>query len=236
MRGLRPSRSSCAATDAAAQERMAELVKVFSPGMQAVAGRNARECFTGNFPTLAEVEARIRPGAAEAWIVAQLTALARNANMAQTPDKGQLMQTASTIAAEYGYLKLTEVLLFFHRFNAGQYGKFYGSVSPIQITASLREFLRERDEALWQVDNLRRMAERDEDRLAAVSHEDFLRMKEAHERAGDYDEWVAALAADYKERQDKRLRAAAPADGAEILSAICRMADGGQQTVKLQTT
>lgn len=205
-----PSRSSCAAPDDAAaleaEKRVGELVDVFSPGMQAVAGRHARECFTGNFPTLAEVEARIRPGAAEAWIVPQLTELARNANMAQSPDKGQLMATASTIAAEYGYLKLTEVMLFFHRFNAGQYGKFYGSVSPIQITTALRVFLRERDEALWQLENSRRMEEREEDRRGAVSREEFLRMKEAHVKAGDYEQWAARLEADYKARQDKRNR------------------------------
>lgn len=180
------------------------LVGMYPPERQAAAGRRGRMCFTEKCPTLAEVEARTRPGVAEAWIVAQLTELARNANVAQAPDKGQLMAAASTIAAEYGYLKLSELQLFFHRFNAGLYGRFYGSVSPIQVTTSLRVFLRERDEALWQAENSRLMAEREEDRRAAVSREEFLRMREAHVRAGDYEQWEARLAADYRARQERR--------------------------------
>lgn len=36
-------------------------------------------------------------------------------------------------------------MLFFHRFKAGRYGRFYGSVDPLVITTALREFLRDRN-------------------------------------------------------------------------------------------
>jgi hypothetical protein len=38
-------------------------------------------------------------------------------------------------------------MLFFHRFKAGHYGRFYGSVDPLVITTALRDFCKERAEA-----------------------------------------------------------------------------------------
>ena len=50
-------------------------------------------------------------------------------------------ECASVIAAMFGTLKISEVMLFFFLFKGGKYGKFYGAVDPITITCALQEFM-----------------------------------------------------------------------------------------------
>ncbi len=57
----------------------------------------------------------------------------------------QIDQLADIITLDYGYLKVTEVMLFFWWFKGGRYGKFYGSVDPMVITTALREFVKDRN-------------------------------------------------------------------------------------------
>lgn len=80
------------------------------------------------------------------WLTAQLTELSAYCG-ARNMDVAQLRMLAMTLATEYPWLKITEYLVFFHRFKAGRYGKFYGSVDPLTITTAMREFIRERNEA-----------------------------------------------------------------------------------------
>jgi hypothetical protein len=49
-------------------------------------------------------------------------------------------------------------MLFFHRFKAGNYSKFYGQVDPLAITTALKEFVRERGDAWFK----RQQTEREE--------------------------------------------------------------------------
>lgn len=48
------------------------------------------------------------------------------------------------IAAMFGTLKISEIMLFFFLFKGGRYGKFYGAVDPITITCALQEFMAKR--------------------------------------------------------------------------------------------
>lgn len=48
------------------------------------------------------------------------------------------------ILAEYPQLKVTELLLFFHRLKCGRYGRFYGTVDALFIASALLSFMDER--------------------------------------------------------------------------------------------
>lgn len=83
------------------------------------------------------------------WLIAQLYDLCEYTG-AKKMDVHQATMLAEVIAQEYGYLKVSELLLFFFRFKTGSYGRFYGAVDPLVITSALKEFMKERDWACQQ--------------------------------------------------------------------------------------
>lgn len=101
----------------------------------------------GDYPTLADINIAYGKSFAQQWLVPQIASLALYTG-AKNLDTYQQRSLAAVIATEYYYLKVTELLLFFHRFKAGHYGRFYGNVDPMVITCALREFIHERNELL----------------------------------------------------------------------------------------
>lgn len=75
-------------------------------------------------------------------------------------------------------------MLFFHRFKSGRYGRFYGSVDPLVITTSLREFIKERNEAIDKHEQEERQAKRaaDANRENTITYEEFLKLKQQKEQ------------------------------------------------------
>jgi hypothetical protein len=107
----------------------------------------------GKAPTLRTVSLAFMSGTSISWLTAQLYDLSEFSGC-KNPDEKQYEDLARTILNSYGYLKLTELMDFFRRFKAGEYGKFYGSVDPLVITTTLRlDYLRTRAAIL---DSLRR--------------------------------------------------------------------------------
>ena len=70
-------------------------------------------------------------------------------------------------------------MLFFVRFKSGRYGKFYGSVDPLVITTSVRDFINERTFAYEQHDREVRSRREKEERKKAITYEEYLRRKES---------------------------------------------------------
>ena len=83
------------------------------------------------------------------WLTAQLSELSAFTG-ARNMDVGQLRMLALTLATEYPWLKYSEYMLFFHRFKAGKYGRFYGAVDPLVITTAMQDFVRERSDAWFR--------------------------------------------------------------------------------------
>ena len=111
--------------------------------------------------------------AAIAWLVPQLTNLAEFSNCKTSFGKEQIRSCAEMIVAEYYYMKMTELMLFFYKFKNGEYGQFYGSVSPMVIMVSLRQFKRERNDAIFQHESLLKEKEREESRKGTISAEEY---------------------------------------------------------------
>ena len=77
------------------------------------------------------------------------------------------------------HLKISELMLFFHRFKSGRYGRFYGSVDPLVITTTIRDFIRERSVAIERHDQEVREKEEAEHRKRVISYKEYLRRKES---------------------------------------------------------
>lgn len=140
------------------------------------------ECHFGEYPTLAELDAKAGGRLSAAWLMAQLHDLSEYCGCRDKLEGHALRQCASIIATDFDYLKVTEVLLFLHRFKSGRYGRFYGSIDPMVITTALREFLNERLYVLRQRQQRQDEIERQRRRSECVTWEQYRSMTEARLR------------------------------------------------------
>ncbi len=176
-------RGSLRRTNKAEQDRrLTRFCEEYSPGgkiQQAICG-NPAECFFGNYPTLAQLKADCGSNAAKIWMVTHLHNLSEYCGCKGKLTDTALEQCAYTLSTEFHYLKVSELMLFFHRFKTARYGKFYGDVDPQVIAESLRLFCKERQQCYDQHEILERQRREEEDRQAAVSYDEWLAMKGKH--------------------------------------------------------
>ena len=136
------------------------MMKVTPDAQQAFA-RQPEIAVMGDYPTLTKVCQAYGSTASAQWLLPQIVDASLFVG-AKNLDKRQQMQLAQVIATEYRHLKVTELLLFFHRFKTGRYGHFYGSVDPMVITCALRTFIAERNELIARYEQQRREQEEEE--------------------------------------------------------------------------
>lgn len=131
------------------------------------------ECFFGEYPTLAQLNKEFDKKFPVVWLMAHLHNLSEYCGCKDKLSGTALNQCAIVIATEYYFLKATELILFFHRFKLGRYDRFYGSIDPLIITASLRTFLKERNDAYDKhAKEVQRLREQ-ESRKEAISWEEY---------------------------------------------------------------
>lgn len=177
MQRQQPSQNSLQQTDRT--EAVTRFCQMYTPDYQQVICASADTCFFGNYPTLAKVRNDLGSNAAVAWIIPQLTNLAVYCGCRDKLSKEQYKDCAFVIATEYYYLKISELMLFFHRFKAGHYGRFYGSVDPLVITTAIREFIAERAIAYERHDQAVRDA-REKEQLRKnppITYEEYKRLE-----------------------------------------------------------
>lgn len=135
----------------------------------------------GDYPTLAEICLAYGKTFSEQWLYPHIADLSMFTG-AKNLDKEQISSLASVISAEYRYLKVTELLLFFHRFKAGHYGRFYGTVDPMVITCALRDFVKERNIFLDQYEREKNNLEREQNASKPkMTYEEWLEYKKQKE-------------------------------------------------------
>ena len=136
--------------------------------------------YMAHWPTLVEM-GQVGRNLPVAWLVDQLFSLGEFCGARQKMSAQQLEQTARLICQEYFYLKISELMLFFRRFKACRYGRFYGSVDPMVIMGALRDFMRERNDDIDRIEQGLRDELREINRRGAVSRDEYERSVAAGE-------------------------------------------------------
>jgi len=124
--------------------------------------RNERIAFMGEYPTLTDLRKAYGEGTDVQWLLPQIGSLVMFTG-AKMMDEEQQRYLARIIATDYHFLKITELLIFFHKFAAGEYGKFYGSVDALTIMEGLRDFMNYRIYALQKYEQEEQEEERQEE-------------------------------------------------------------------------
>lgn len=132
----------------------------FNPDVQRYCAANVEKCFTGNTPTIFEVRRAYSAATVDSWLDIQLADLVRFCGVKGKEEFTRIIDPViQVISDNFGYLKLSELMLFFQQFKAGQYGRFYGSVDPMVITEALQQFLEFRADRLAVIERKRRAQE-----------------------------------------------------------------------------
>lgn len=155
-----------------------QFLASFNPDMQLPLCANPEGCVAADVPTLSQANAAYGSNTAIMWLVPQLYDLSEYCGCRDKLRGRPLEQCAAIIAAEYHFLKPTELMLFFHRFKTGRYGRFYGAVDPLVITSALRDFMNERNAEIIAREQLRQMAAFKEYRKQAISYDEYLKNKQ----------------------------------------------------------
>ena len=153
-----------------------QFLQKVNPQTQSAFAMKQEFAVMGDYPTLTDICLTYGKTFSEQWLYPQIVDVALFTGV-KNLNKEQVRSLASVIAVEYRFLKVTELLLFFHRFKTGRYGRFYGSVDPMVITCALREFMRERNDMIAQYEQERRERE-SESKEPTMTHEEYLKLKE----------------------------------------------------------
>ena len=114
----------------------------YNPVRQINFGADERAALMQESSALSILDAAYGVGSSASWLaehLGELNTFSGSKNM----DDEQVKNLARMIAAEYGDMKLSEIMLFFYRFKLGHFGKFWGKVDPIVITCALKDFKEE---------------------------------------------------------------------------------------------
>lgn len=128
-----------------ATDKAKAFLMAYNPDAKRQICTDEHNCYFGNYPTLAEINREYGLNTSQAWLMPQLYNLSEYCGVKDKLTPGQYKELAFVIATQYYYLKISELMLFFHRFKAGYYGVFYGNVDPLVITTSMLTFVKERN-------------------------------------------------------------------------------------------
>lgn len=108
-----------------------KFLNTFKPDMQVMAARYTERAYFGTAPMLETVCL----GYGELVVMVFICALLEDINLfvgvKEKMPVNRQRELSRLVLAEYPYLKVTELLLFFHRLKCGRYGRFYGMVDAL---------------------------------------------------------------------------------------------------------
>jgi hypothetical protein len=150
-----------------------DFLNACNPSMQLQVCKDASCCFFGDFPTLSVIDRTYGERKSRAWLIPQLVDLSLCCGLKEDASREQLEFTATFIATDFHWLKTSELMLFFYRFKAGCYERFYSRFDPQAILSSLRMFLQERARAYDARDEELRRRKEAEHKAHCISYEEY---------------------------------------------------------------
>lgn len=141
-------------TSPPALHRSDALLERFNPSVQRYCAANVLRCFGAKTPSLAQISAEYGRNTAKTWLDIQLFDLIEFCGL---KNKNEIIEgegiegLIQVILDNFGFLKVSEFMLFVQQFKSGKYGRFYGVVDPLVITSGLQSFLEFRAEKLLYI-------------------------------------------------------------------------------------
>ena len=164
-----------------------DFLKANNPSVQMQVCKDASYCFFGDFPTLSVIDRTYGEKKSRAWLVPQLVDLSLCCGLKEDASREQLEFTAAFIATDFHWLKTSELMLFFYRFKAGCYERFFSRFDPQTVLVSLRLFVLERARAYETREEEKHRREEAEHKTRCISFEEYCRQNgfdPAHYRLG----------------------------------------------------
>lgn len=153
----------------------------YNPCQWAYMAENTVLAYTGKCPPLSALSDIYGEGSAKLWIAQQVSALFLSSSSRDGRISAAINVFSANFAARASCYKLTELMLFFSRYQAGVYNNSYASFDPRRIgNAFFSEFLPERNRELDAIEREREDRRRREEAAAspeAVSREEYEKMR-----------------------------------------------------------
>lgn len=116
-----------------------DLALVYNPNNSPKFAQYPSRCITGTAPTLVDLNNAYGSTSHIQWLIAQLATFQEGINTPNKMTPQQLSMLAQTMATDFFFLKLSEVMLFLARLAGGSYDvDFHGYVSPDAIIDALK--------------------------------------------------------------------------------------------------
>lgn len=175
-RGLR----NCSRNEAAIVKRFGEassFVEVCRTFVKKVAYKAEKECFFGDYPTLADIDSAYHSNMSRTMLMALLSDLNEFCGSRAKMSDTQIEECAEIVVYTYPHLKISELGMFFLWFKQAKYGKFYGCVDPLLVMDALRMFMLDRDEQKYKFYQEEQKIREEEERKNCVSYKEYREMQ-----------------------------------------------------------
>ncbi len=123
---------------------------------------NVERSLTGDAPTIRQLLYSYQIEQLQVWMMAQLLDLNEYVGVKNKMETAQMKALANVLIVESYYLKASEMLLFFYKLKAGDFGGFYGAVDPQKVGECLIAFKKWRSLELDKINN--KIAQEDRER------------------------------------------------------------------------
>ena len=153
-----------------------EFLIKFNPQKQNEYIKHFDRCFIGKALRLTDVAGAYEAKTAIFWIKIQLLDLALFTGVKKPSDE-QITMLCETILANYGFLKVTELMVFFSKFKAGQFERFFGNFDAMVITNSLATFVELSKNWKFEAYKREEMAKREKRHENTIPMPDYLTQK-----------------------------------------------------------
>lgn len=153
-----------------------EFLIKFNPKKQNEYIKHFDRCFIGDALRLTDVADAYGEKTAIFWIKIQLLDLALFTGVKKPSDE-QITMLCETILANYGYLKVTELMVFFSKFKAGQFERFFGNFDAMVITTSLATFIELRKNWIFEAYQRQENEKREKRHENTIPMPDYLQQK-----------------------------------------------------------
>ena len=130
----------------------------------------------GTAPTFIDINKNYGYEVAQAWLTSAWAYISEQSGNKGKITDYQVRSMASITASEYGYLKISEFMLFARWFLAGKYNHIFGTnVDPLQLMVALRNFIAERNDLIARYEQAARedMEKKERERNPPITWEQF---------------------------------------------------------------